>query len=276
MGKVKLTERDIASMIDHSVLLPNLTRQEAIESIKTGAKYSTASVCVRPCDVAFAKDILDKESTISPPVAVCTVIGFPHGSATTASKCFEAQNALESGATELDMVLNIGRLRSNTTEDDNYVLQDITEVVKVARKYTENHPNHPKIIVKVIMENAYLNEEQKIKACKFIEQGGADYTKTSTGFATSGSTIPDLQLMRANTSAHVQVKAAGGIRTLDALLAAKAVGATRIGATATVAIIEEFRKRCDPDTKEYEVDMDNYSSSSSNNGSTSGATTNTY
>lgn len=281
MVKTRVTQRDIVSMIDHSVLLPNLTREEATQAILIGAKYGTASCCVRPCDVSLAKTILDQEAVqnnSNPSVPVCTVIGFPHGSATTASKCFETQNTLEEGATEIDMVLNISRLRSNTKEDDAYVLQDITAVVQTARKFTETHPNHPQIIVKVIMENAYLNEEQKIKACQLIEKAGADFVKTSTGFAQSGSTLPDLKLMRANTSPHIQVKAAGGIRTLDALLAAKAVGATRIGATATVSLVDEFIKRSIPGTDYMEVDFDelrgeNSNGSSHSNNSTSTGTT---
>jgi deoxyribose-phosphate aldolase len=160
------------------------------------------------------------------------VIGFPHGSSTTATKVFEARDALANGATELDMVIQIGALRSGRDTD---VQADIAAVVEVAHEAGA--------IVKVIFENAYLTDDEKIRACHLSEAAGADFVKTSTGFAPGGATHDDLRLMRANTSPHIQVKAAGGVRTLDALLEVMALGTTRIGATATATIVDEFRAR---------------------------------
>ena len=200
-----------------------------------GREYGARSCCVRPSDVRLAAELLAGSPTL-----VCTVIGFPHGSAATAVKVCEAQQAVADGAVELDMVLHIGRLRSG---EDAYVQADIAAVVAVA------HAAQPRAIVKVILENAYLNEEQKARGCRLIEAAGAEFAKTSTGFAVvtgdraAGATIPDLQLMRAACSAAVEVKAAGGVRTLDALLGVMAVGATRIGCTATRAIMEDFDAR---------------------------------
>ena len=160
------------------------------------------------------------------------MVGFPHGSNLTAIKVAEAQAAMDDGAVELDMVLNIGQLRSGKTD---YVRADIQAVCDAA------HARGVK--VKVIFENAYLTDEQKILACKLSEAAGADWVKTSTGFAPSGATLEDLRLMRANVSDKVQVKAAGGVRTLDALLAVIDAGVTRCGATATAAILDEFERR---------------------------------
>jgi len=222
-----LTERDIAKTIDHSLLRPELDDAFVADGCRLAAKYDVASVCVRPADVVRAAAILDGSD-----VAVGTTIGFPHGNHLTAVKVFEAQRALEQGATELDMVIQIGALKSGRDRD---VESDIRAVVDVA------HASGA--IVKVIFENAYLTDDEKIRACHLTEAAGGDFVKTSTGFAPSGATHDDLRLMRANTSPHVQVKAAGGVRTLDALLAVMAIGVTRIGATATETIIQDFRAR---------------------------------
>jgi deoxyribose-phosphate aldolase len=184
-------------------------------------------VCVRPADVRRAKAILDGTD-----VAVGTTIGFPHGNHLTEVKVFEAKQALADGATELDMVLQIGALKSGRDAD---VEADIRAVVEVGHAAGA--------IVKVIFENAYLTDAEKVRACHLTEAAGADFVKTSTGFASGGATHDDLRLMRANTSAAIGVKAAGGVRTLDALLAVMDLGVTRIGATATATIIEEFRAR---------------------------------
>jgi len=186
-----------------------------------------ASVCVRPADVVRARAILDGTD-----VAVGTTIGFPHGNHLTATKVFEAERALADGATELDMVIQIGALKAGRDAD---VEADIRAVVEVA------HAGGA--IVKVIFENAYLTDDEKIRACHLTEAAGAEFVKTSTGFAPSGATHDDVRLMRANTSPHVQVKAAGGVRTLDALLEVMALGVTRVGATATAAIMDDFRAR---------------------------------
>ena len=222
-----LTERDIAKTIDHSLLRPELDDAFVEDGCRLAARYDVASVCVRPADVARAKAILDGTD-----VAVGTVVGFPHGNHHTDVKVFETRRALADGATEIDMVIQIGALRSGRDAD---VQADIKAVVEVA------HAGGA--IVKVIFENAYLTDDEKIRACRLTEAAGAEFVKTSTGFAPTGATHDDLRLMRANTSPHVQVKAAGGVRTLDALLEVMALGVTRIGATATAAIIDDFRAR---------------------------------
>jgi deoxyribose-phosphate aldolase len=222
-----LTERDIAKTIDHSLLRPELDDSFVEDGCRLAAKYDVASVCVRPADVKRAKAILAGTD-----VAVGTTIGFPHGNHATESKVFEARHALADGATELDMVLQIGALKSGRDQD---VEDDIRAVVEVAHAAGA--------IVKVIFENAYLTDDEKVRACRLSEAAGADFVKTSTGFAPSGATHDDLRLMRASTSPHVQVKAAGGVRTLDALLAVMELGVTRIGATATETIILDFRAR---------------------------------
>ncbi len=226
LNRDTLTYRQLAKTIDHSLLRPELTEADVIAGCALAKRYDVASVCVKPCHVALAAQLLKGTD-----VAVGTVIGFPHGAHTTATKVFEAQDALANGAVELDMVMNIGELRAG---HDDFVRQDIHAVVEVARG---------KAIVKVILENAYLTDDQKVLACKLVEQAGADFVKTSTGFAPSGATIADLKLMRASVSPHVQVKAAGGVRTLDAALDVIEAGVTRMGATATAAILDEFEKR---------------------------------
>ena len=222
-----LTERDIAKTIDHCLLRPELDDAFVEDGCRLAAEYDVASVCV-------------------PPVRRPSSGGHPrrhgrqgrHGRRlparlrTTATKVVETRQALADGATELDMVLQIGALKSGRDAD---VQADIAAVVEVAHAAGA--------IVKVIFENAYLTDDEKIRACRLTEAAGADFVKTSTGFAPSGATHDDLRLMRANTSPHVQVKAAGGVRTLDALLEVMALGTTRIGATATKTIIDDFRAR---------------------------------
>jgi deoxyribose-phosphate aldolase len=223
----RVTERDIAKTIDHSLLRPELDDAFVEDGCRLAARYHVASVCVRPADVARAKALLAGTD-----VAVGTTIGFPHGNHLTETKVFEARRALADGATELDMVLQVGALKSGRDAD---VQADIAAVVQVA------HAGGA--IVKVIFENAYLTDDEKVRACRLTEAAGADFVKTSTGFAPGGATHEDLALMRSSTSPHIQVKAAGGVRTLDALLAVMALGVTRIGATATETIIEDFRAR---------------------------------
>ncbi len=228
-----ITYLQLAKVIDHSLLKPELTEPEVVDGCKLAAKYNTATVCVKPCHVKLAAEMLKGTD-----VKVSTVIGFPHGSNLTAIKVAEAQAAMDDGAVELDMVLNIGALRSGQA---GYVRNDIQAVCDAA------HARGAK--VKVIFENAYLNDEQKILACQLSEAAGADWVKTSTGFASSGATLEDLRLMRAHTSPKVQVKAAGGVRTLDAILAVIDAGVTRCGATATAVILDEFEKRQKEDTQ---------------------------
>jgi deoxyribose-phosphate aldolase len=222
-----ITYAQLAKVIDHSLLRPELTEQDVSDGCELAARYHTATVCVKPCHVRLAAGMLKGTD-----VKVSTVIGFPHGSNLTSTKVAEAQAALDQGAVELDMVLNIGQLRSGKAD---YVREDIRAVCDAA------HARGAK--VKVIFENAYLTDEQKILACQLSEAAGADWIKTSTGFAPSGATLEDLKLMRANVSQKVQVKAAGGVRTLDAILAVIDAGCTRCGATATATILDDFEKR---------------------------------
>ncbi len=227
LNSATITREELAKVIDHSLLRPELTEQDVIDGCKLAARYHTATVCVKPCHVRLAAEELRDTD-----VKVSAVVGFPHGSNLTAIKVAEAQAAMDDGAVELDMVLNIGQLRSGKADE---VRMDIQNVCEAA------HARGAK--VKVILENAYLNNEQKILACKLSEAAGADWVKTSTGFAPSGATIEDLRLMRANVGPTVQVKAAGGVRTLDSLLAVIDAGVTRCGATATAAILDDFDKR---------------------------------
>ncbi len=222
-----LTERDIAKTIDHSLLRPELDDAFVEDGCRLAARYDVASVCVPPVHVRRAATILAGTD-----VAVGTVVGFPHGYATTETKVGETRQALADGATEIDMVIQIGALRSGRDAD---VQADIAAVVEVA------HAGGA--IVKVIFENAYLTDDEKVRACRLTEAGGAEFVKTSTGFAATGATHDDLRLMRASTSPHIGVKAAGGVRSLDALLEVMALGVTRIGATVTAAIIDDFRAR---------------------------------
>src|SRR5215210_2688072 len=222
-----LTEREIAKAIDHSLLRPELDDAFVADGCRLAADYDVASVCVRPADVARAHAILEGTD-----VAVGTVIGFPHGNHRTETKLFEAERALADGAIELDMVIQIGALKSGRDDD---VRTDIEAVIDRAHAAGA--------IVKVIFENAYLTDDEKVRACRLSEAAGADFVKTSTGFAPGGATHDDLRLMRANTSPQIQIKAAGGVRTLDALLEVMALGVTRIGATATKTIIDDFRAR---------------------------------
>ena len=222
-----LTEREIAKTIDHSLLRPELDDAFVEAGCRLAAEYDVASVCVRPVDVRRAVAILDGTD-----VKVGTVIGFPHGSSTTATKVFEAHGALDDGAVELDMVIDIGALKSGRDRD---VQADVTAVVEAA------HAGGA--IVKVIFENAYLTPDEIVRACHATEAAGAEFVKTSTGFAPSGATHEDLALMRRSVSDHIGVKAAGGVRSLDALIDVMNLGVTRVGATATKTIIDDFRAR---------------------------------
>jgi deoxyribose-phosphate aldolase len=224
---VTVTERQLAKTIDHSLLRPELDDAFIEAGCRLAAEYDVASVCVRPAEVKRAVSILDGTE-----VAVGTVIGFPHGSSTTATKVFESSDAIANGATELDMVIQIGALRSGRDQD---VRDDIAAVVRVAHEAGA--------IVKVILENAYLNDDQKERGSRLADVAGADFVKTSTGYAPTGATHEDLALMRRVTSPRVQVKAAGGVRTLDDLLAVMNLGVTRIGATQTKPILDDFRAR---------------------------------
>ena len=221
------TYQDIAKMIDHSLLNPTLTDPELEQGCRFALDSGCASVCVMPYYLKRCAEIL-KGSTVKP----STTIGFPHGGHATAIKVAEAQKALDNGAEELDMVVNISKVLSG---DWDYVRWDINGVIELA------HARGKK--VKVIFENCYLKNEHKIRLCEICGELGADWAKTSTGYGTGGATLEDLRLMRAHSPAHVQVKAAGGIRDLDKLLEVRALGVTRVGASRTAEILNECKRR---------------------------------
>lgn len=221
-----VTYEDVAGTIDHSLLKPELTIRQVLDGCDLADTYQVVSVCARPCDVPIVAERLAAST-----VAVGTVVGFPHGSSAAATKVSEAELAIADGAVELDMVLNIGWLISG---EHDKVEQDIKAVVDAAQGSA---------LVKVILENAYLTDEQKVMGCRLVESAGGDYVKTSTGYAPSGATIADLKLMRATVGPQVKVKAAAGVRTLDALLAVMEAGATRCGATQTAAMLDDYRVR---------------------------------
>lgn len=222
-----VTVQDIANTMDHSLLQPQMTKDDIKEGCEMAIKYNTISVCVRPSDIEYAAELLKDTDII-----ITTVIAFPHGTATTEAKVFETEDAIARGADEIDMVINVGRVKSHDWE---YVENDIHAVAQAAHRGGCQ--------LKVILENAYLTEEEKIKACQICDKAGADFTKTSTGYAPSGSTMEDLKLMRANTGAQMQVKAAGGIRTLDDCLAIMGCGACRIGTRSTAAVLADAEER---------------------------------
>lgn len=221
------TFQDIAKMIDHSLLPITLTGEDLEQGCRLALDYQCASVCIMPFYLKRCAEIL-KGSTVK----ASTTIGFPHGAHTTAIKLAEAQQALDNGCEELDMVVNVSKVLSG---DWNYVWREIKAVVEVAHAQGQK--------VKVIFENCYLKDPHKIRLCEICADAGADWVKTSTGFGTSGATLEDVKLMRAHSPARVQVKAAGGIRNLDQLLAYRALGASRIGASRTQDILEECKRR---------------------------------
>jgi deoxyribose-phosphate aldolase len=217
----------IAKRIDHSLLVPTLTDAELADGCWLAARYDVASVCIKPYAVSIAALILNGTS-----VKVGTTVGFPHGANRTAVKVAEARAALKDGATELDMVVNIGKVLAESWDD---VEHDISEVVKVA--------HGERAIVKVIFENCYLRDDHKVRLCEICGKVDADFVKTSTGFGTGGATHADLILMRKASPPHVKVKAAGGVRNLDQAIAVAELGCDRIGASQTAAICDELRLR---------------------------------
>ncbi len=222
-----ITLRDIAKTLDHSTLQPFLTEDDIRKGCDIALQYDTATVCARPGDMPLVVKLLSG-SDVKP----CTVIGFPHGAHHTAVKVFEAERALDDGCQELDMVLNIGRMLHG---EEAYVQDEIAALAKAAHTR--------KALLKVILETCYLNDEQKKTACRLSEAAGADFVKTSTGYGSAGATVADVRLMRAAVSEKVSVKASGGIRTLDMVLACRNAGAARCGVSATVRIMEEARER---------------------------------
>lgn len=224
---MNFTYHDVAKMIDHSLLNPTLTQVDLEKGVATALAYDVASVCIMPYALKWCAERLAGSN-----VKASTTIGFPHGGHTTKIKMAEAMQALDDGGEELDMVVNISRVLSG---DWDAVRADIRAVIDVTHERGQK--------VKVIFENAYLNDEQKIRLCEICGELNADWVKTSTGYAPGGATNEDLLLMRKHTPAHVQVKAAGGVRTLDRLLEVRALGVTRSGATATITMLEEAKRR---------------------------------
>ena len=221
-----LLYRDIAKMIDHSLLAPTLMVDELEAGCRLAVDYDVASVCIMPYYLRRCAEILRDSS-----VKASTTIGFPHGGHTTAIKRAEAAQALADGCQELDMVVNISKVLSG---DWDYVREDIRSVIDEAHGAGQK--------VKVIFENCYLSDDQKIQLCRICGELDADWVKTSTGYGSGGATIEDLILMVENTPSHVQVKAAGGIRQLDRLLEVRALGVTRVGASRTAEILEECKQ----------------------------------
>ncbi len=221
------TYRDIAKMIDHSLLNPTLTTNDLEQGTRLALDYDVASVCVMPYYLRRVAEMLKGSD-----VRASTTIGFPHGVHTTAIKVAEAKQALADGGEELDMVVNISKVRSG---DWDYVKADIAAIIEAA------HAAGAK--VKVIFENCYLNDAEKIRLCEICSELNADWVKTSTGYGSGGATMEDLALMRKHAAPHVQVKAAGGVRDLDALLKVRALGVSRCGATRTASMLDECRRR---------------------------------
>ena len=216
-----MNKAQIAKMIDHTILKAEATESEIIKLCKEAIHYDFASVCVNPSMVPVAAKELKGTH-----VKVCTVIGFPLGATTTEVKVFETKDVIEKGATEVDMVINVGKLKERNLE---YVKNDIKAVVEAAKG---------KALTKVIIETCLLTEEEKIIACKLSKEAGSDFVKTSTGFSTGGATVEDIKLMRETVGPEMGVKASGGVRSKKDALAMIENGATRIGASASLSICE--------------------------------------
>lgn len=235
--KISVTLDQIAKMIDHSLLHPTMTDSDIIDGLRISKKYNVATACVKPYLIPLAKKELEGTD-----VLVCPVIGFPHGNSTIEVKVFEANDAAEAGGKEVDMVINIGKALGG---DWDYVANEIYQVNNAVTKHGA--------ILKVIFENDYLSTDHIIRLCRICSEIGVGFVKTSTGYgfvkqsngfySYRGATVQHLKLMRQHSKPEVQVKAAGGVRTLDDLLHVMALGVTRIGATATVSIMEEAVKR---------------------------------
>ncbi len=224
LGAVQL-DTDIAKLIDHTLLKPDATQDEIAQLCYEARKYNFAAVCVNPSYVKLCKQLLQ-----GTPVHVCTVVGFPLGATPPEVKAYEAQQAIDDGATEVDMVINVGALKS---KDYSLVERDIATVARTC------HAGGA--ILKVIIEAALLTEEEKVIACQLAKTAGAEYVKTSTGFGPGGATVHDVELMRRAVGPGMGIKAAGGIRTYDDVRAMVTAGATRIGASAGVKIVQQVK-----------------------------------
>ncbi|MBF0706498.1 deoxyribose-phosphate aldolase [Alkalihalobacillus hwajinpoensis] len=213
--------KELAKMIDHTALKPDTSRAQIEKLCEEAREFNFASVCVNPTWVSLAAEMLQGAEA-----KVCTVIGFPLGAVTTETKAFETNDAIQKGATEVDMVINIGALKDG---NNDLVEQDINAVVEAAKG---------KALVKVIIETCLLTDEEKTRACELSVKAGADYVKTSTGFSTGGATVEDIKLMRNTVGPNIGVKASGGVRDLEGSQAMIDAGATRIGASAGVKIVQ--------------------------------------
>jgi len=220
------TFEQVAKTIDHSILKPDFLTKDIEAGCVLALKYDVATVCIRPMDVALTARLLEGSD-----VKVATVIGFPHGTTTTVAKVAESIDAIRNGAVELDMVLNVSALLSG---DYDLVERDIRAVVEASKEQL------PEASVKVIFETAYLNDELIVRACQLTESAGADYVKTSTGFAHEGATLHNVQLMKKTVGDRLKVKSSGGVRTLDQIIDFMDAGVTRSGCSATEAVLEEF------------------------------------
>ena len=218
---------DIAKMIDHSLLNPTLTVSDLEAGISLARAFDVASVCIMPYHLRRCTELLDG-CTVQP----STTIGFPHGGHSTSVKLIEAEQAIADGCQELDMVVNISKVLSGDWDYVHHEVRSIIDVAHQAERY-----------VKVIFENCYLTDDQKVRLCEICGELSADWVKTSTGYGTGGATLEDLKLMRKHSPENVQVKAAGGVRDLDKLLEVRALGVTRIGASRTAEMLNDCRKR---------------------------------
>ncbi len=224
-GLTSVTKRQLERMIDSTNLRPDATTEDIKKLCRDAKKYNFASVCVNPCFVSLAADLL-----ISVEVKVCCAIGFPLGAATPESKVFEAKDAVRNGADEIDMVINIGALKDKKYEIVKKEIRDIVDVVG-------------KVVVKVIIETCYLTDEEKIKACLIAKEAGAHFVKTSTGFGPKGATAEDVALMRKTVGPNMGIKASGGIRTIDDAVKMINAGANRIGTSRAVEIVEGIEQQ---------------------------------
>jgi deoxyribose-phosphate aldolase len=218
---ILVRKEEIAKMIDHTILKPEATKEQIQSVCEEALKYNFASVCINPGQVAFVASLLKGSK-----VKVCTVIGFPLGANTSIVKGFETSEAVKNGAQEVDMVINIGKLKD---KDFDYVSEDIKTVVEAAKG---------KALTKVILETCLLTDEEKVMACKIAKEAGADFVKTSTGFSKGGATYEDIKLMRETVGSNMGVKASGGVRNNKDAISMIEAGATRIGASASIAICE--------------------------------------
>jgi deoxyribose-phosphate aldolase len=223
------TQEQLVALIDHTLLKPEAPRADLDACIKTAIEADVKAMCIRPMDVAYSAKALEGSN-----VLLCTVIGFPHGTVTTATKVAETIEAVKHGAIEVDMVMNLGLFASGEYEQ---VQDDIAQVVKASKS------TNPNAEVKVILETCLWSVEQVVRACELTEAAGADFVKTSTGFAASGATTEVISLMRKTVGDRLGVKASGGVRTLDAVIDMAEAGASRVGASGTTAILLEFAEK---------------------------------